>query len=320
MQPFIDWKIKSGTPVEIVDVATIGGASDIEQYIEDYYTNTGLTFVLLVGDAAQVPTSVAGGNDSDVAYSYVAGNDHYPDLFVGRFSAETESHVETQVQRVLDYEINPIADTAWYTKSIGIASDQGPGDDNEYDYEHIRNITDYNLLPFTYNYPYEFFDGSQGGNDATGNPNPTIVGDAIDSGATIINYTGHGSTFSWGSSGFSNNDIASLSNTGKLPFIFSVACVNGNFVNNTCFAEAWLRHEYNGEPAGAIATLMSTINQSWNPPMRGQDEMNDILTETYANNIKRTFGGIAMNGCTRIVCPRKSRIIYGFLVSTISEG
>ena len=297
MDPYIDWKVKSGTPVEIVDVATIGGASDIETFIENYYNDNGLTFVLLVGDAAQVPSSSIGGNDSDVAYSYIEGNDHYPDIFVGRFSAETGSQVETQVQRILDYEKFPIADTAWYSKSIGIASNQGPGDDNEMDYEHIRNISDLNLLPFTYNYDYEFFDGSQGGNDAGGNPNPGIVSDAVNSGATIINYTGHGSNTSWGTSGFSNNNVNNLTNNGKLPFIISVACVNGNFVNTTCFAEAWMRAENNEEPSGAIATLMSTINQSWNPPMRGQDEMNDILTESYSNNIKRTFGGITMNGC-----------------------
>lgn len=297
MDPYIDWKIKSGTPVEIVDVATIGGSSDIALYIENYYNDNGLTFVLLVGDAAQVPSSSIGGNDSDVAYSYVEGNDHYPDLFVGRFSAETEADVITHVQRVLDYEKFPISDTAWYSKSIGIASNQGPGDDNEMDYEHIRNISDLNLLPFTYNYDYEFFDGSQGGNDAGGNPNPGIVSDALNSGATIVNYTGHGSNTSWSTSGFSNNNVNNLTNNGKLPFIISVACVNGNFVNTTCFAEAWMRAENNGEPSGAIATLMSTINQSWNPPMRGQDEMNDILTETYSENIKRTFGGITMNGC-----------------------
>ena len=33
------------------------------------------------------------------------------------------------------------------------------------------------------------------------------------------------------------------------------------------------------------------------PPCDGQDEMNDILTEADQNNIKRTFGGITMNGC-----------------------
>jgi len=71
-------------------------------------------------------------------------------------------------------------------------------------------------------------------------------------------------------------------------------------VNSTCFAETWLRATHNDEPSGAIATLMSTINQSWNPPMCGQDEMVDILTESYTNNIKRTFGGLSMNGCMQM--------------------
>jgi len=297
IQPFADWKIKKGISCSIVDVGEIGGASDIKQFIQTAYDDNGLTFVLLVGDAAQVPSSTVSDNDSDVDYSYVAGSDHYPDLFVGRFSAETETQVTTMVVRTLEYETDPVTDTAWYTKAIGIASSQGPGDDNEYDYEHIRNIADNKLIPFTYNYAYEFFDGSQGGEDDPGNPNPAMVGAAVDSGATIINYTGHGSSTSWGSSGFSNSNINTLTNTHKWPFIISVACVNGNFVNYTCFAEAWIRASDNGEPTGALATLMSTVNQSWDPPMCGQDEMNDILTEAYEANIKRTFGGITMNGC-----------------------
>jgi gingipain R len=91
--------------------------------------------------------------------------------------------------------------------------------------------------------------------------------------------------------------VNNLTNNGMLPFILSVACVNGNFVSFTCFAEAWLRATFNGQPSGAIATLMSTINQYWDPPMRGQDEMVDILVESYPSNIRRTFGGICMNGC-----------------------
>jgi hypothetical protein len=46
--------------------------------------------------------------------------------------------------------------------------------------------------------------------------------------------------------------------------------------------------------------MASTINQSWDPPMEAQDEFNDILTETYPTNIKRTFGGISMNGCMKM--------------------
>ena len=300
MGDYIDWRTKTGTEVEMVDVATIGDAAAIKTYIANYYNDNGLTFVLLVGDAQQVPSSVIGGNDSDVDYSYVVGNDHYPDLFVGRFSAENTTHVATMVQRTIDYERYPMGglDAAWFNDAIGIGSnDSQVGDDNEHDYEHIRNIQNNKLIPFTYEYAYELFGGSQGGEDEPGQPNPSQVAAAVNSGGSIINYTGHGSTTSWSTSGFSNNDINNLTNTDKLPFIISVACVNGNFVGSTCFGEAWTRAEDNGEPTGAVATIMSTINQSWNPPMRGQDIMNDILTELEDGNIKRTFGGITMNGC-----------------------
>ena len=298
MQPFVDWKIKTGRQVEMVDVdEEVGGtSSDIEAYIEDYYNNNDLTYCLLVGDADQVPTGYASG-DSDNAYAYIEGDDSYPEIFMGRFSAENADEVSTQVTRTVNYEKEPYTDEEWYPNSISISSDQGPGDDNEYDYEHLRNIQD-DLNEFTYTYNYEYFDGSQGGNDDPGNPSPDDVAEGINSGSTVINYTGHGSTTSWSSSGFSNSDVNDLVNSGKLPFIWSVACVNGNFVGNTCFAEAWMRATNSeGEPTGAIATLMSTINQSWDPPMHGQDEMNDIFTEQFEDNIKRTFGGISFNGC-----------------------
>jgi hypothetical protein len=72
-------------------------------------------------------------------------------------------------------------------------------------------------------------------------------------------------------------------------------------MNGTCFAEAWLRASKNGEPTGAIAFLGSTINQSWNSPMAGQDEMTDILAESYPDNIKRTFAGLSLNGCALMI-------------------
>jgi len=303
MQPLVDWRNMSGTPCEMVDVATVGTtATAIKNYISNYYTTNGLTFVLLVGDNAQIPTNQGGGlgGPSDNAYGYLVGNDHYPDVFVGRFSAENIDQVETQVVRTIDYEKTPqLLTDDWYTSTIGIASNQGPGDDNEYDYQHIRNLQT-QMLAYTYIYNFELFDGSQGGHDATGNPTPSQVADAVNDGGTNIVYCGHGSATSWGTSGFSNSNVNALLNENKLPFIWSVACVNGNFLSTTCFAEAWLRAEHNGNPIGAVGFLGSTINQSWNPPMEGQDEMVSILVESYANNIKRTFGGLSMNGCMKM--------------------
>jgi hypothetical protein len=298
MQPFVDWKNTIGIPTEMVNVSTIGNSAAIKTYIANYYNTNGLTYVLLVGDAAQVPSSYSSG-DSDNNYSYIVGNDHYPDIFVGRFSAESNAHVQTQVQRTIDYELNPSTGYDWYTKSIAIGSDQGPGDDNEYDYQHLRNMQD-DLEAYNYTYSYELFDGSQGGNDASGNPSATMVGNDINSGASCILYTGHGSNTSWSSSGFSSTNVNSLINNDKLPFIWSVACVNGNFVGTTCFAEAWMRATNGSAPSGAVATLMSTINQSWDPPMEGQDEMVDVLVESYAGNIKRSFGGLSMHGCMKM--------------------
>jgi len=298
IQPFVDWKRQSGRQVEVVDVADIGNSSDIKAYLQDYYDTWGPAYCLLVGDAAQVPPSYNSG-DSDNDYTYVAGNDHYPDFFIGRFSAEDASQVTIQVERTLEYEKNPSTTFDWFTRCTGIGSDQGPGDDNEYDYEHVRNMQS-DLMNYTYTYNAELFDGSQGGNDDPGNPTPSMVSNEVNTGSSVILYTGHGSETAWSTSGFSNTDVNNLVNFGKYPFIWSVACVNGNFVNFTCFAEAWLRANQDGQPTGAVATLMSTINQSWNPPMEGQDEMVDILVESYSDNIKRTFGGLSMNGCMKM--------------------
>jgi PKD repeat protein len=178
-------------------------------------------------------------------------------------------------------------------------SDQGPGDDNEYDYQHIRNIRT-SLLGYTFSSVGELYDGSQGGEDQTGNPTSASVAAEVNAGRAIINYTGHGSQTSWGTTGFSNSGVDALTNNNMWPFIWSVACVNGDFTGATCFAEAWLRASNANGPTGAVATLMSTINQSWNPPMEGSDEMNAVLVESYAGNIKRSFGGLSMNGCMKM--------------------
>jgi len=299
--PFAEWKRKTGIPTEIIDVASIGGSSAIKTFVENYYYDNGLTFLLLVGDAAQVPTHSTGSvSASDNSYGYITGDDSYPELFVGRFSAETPEQVATQVARSIKYEQDPVVSSDWLTKGLGIASSQGPGDDDELDYEHVRNMQ-LDLSSYSYTYFSELFDGSQGGEDEPGNPTPLMVSDKVNEGAGLILYTGHGSTTSWGTSGFSNSQVNTLTNTNMLPFIWSVACVNGAFTGGTCFAEAWLRAtDSDGEPTGAIATLMSTISQSWDPPMEAQDEMVDILVESYTDNIRRTFGGISMNGCMQM--------------------
>jgi hypothetical protein len=287
MMPFYEWKIMKGIPTEMINVSEIGNANDIATHIDTYYHTEGLTFVLLVGDDTQLPTLYLNSYACDPGYSYVEGSDHYPDLFVGRFSAENPNDLITQIERSVEYEKTPQDGAEWYHKGTGVASNLGPGDDGEYDDEHMDNIrTD--LLVYTYTEVDQIYDPYG---------TATMVATAVNDGRSIINYCGHGSRTSWSSTGFSNSHVNQLVNDNMLPFIISVACYNGAFDGATCFAEAWMRATNNDEPTGSIANFMSAKSQGWNPPMDAQDEIVDILVESYPDNIKHSFGALCFNGC-----------------------
>jgi hypothetical protein len=294
IQPYVNWKKQKGFQVDVYDVATIGNANNIKTFIQNQYNqNDNLVFVQLVGDAAQIPSLSSGGGGADPKYGMIVGNDAYVDLFVGRFSAETVAHVNTQVERTVWYERDIAAGATWLAKGIGIGSNQGAGqgDDGQSDIVHLNVIRDF-LLSYGYTHVDQIYDPS--GTAAQ-------VSNALNDGRGIINYTGHGSDTSWSSTGFSNSHVNSLTNDYKLPFINSVACVNGNFVSLTCFAEAWLRatNNTNGNPTGAIGMFASSVNQSWAPPMAAQDEAIDMIcgVNNYAGTpeVMTTMGGLWFN-------------------------
>lgn len=292
MTPFVDWKNQKGITTEMVNISQVSSsnsASQIKSYIQNYYNqHSDLVYVLLVGDYAHISSPSYGGGVSDPEYTKVAGNDDYPDIFVGRFSAESLADVQTQVKRTLDFEKNGYNNMSWYKKGIGIASNQGPGHNGEYDNQHMDIIRG-KLLGAGYTEIDQIYA-----------PYATAqaVSNSLNAGRGIINYCGHGSPTSFGTTGFNTTNIKNLNNATKLPFIISVACVNGKFYDRTCFAEVWLRSkDSNGNPIGAIGTYMSTVNQPWIPPMTGQDAINDIIV----NKSVKTFGAICYTGASKML-------------------
>jgi gingipain R len=291
IKPLVDWKNQKGQITKLVSYQEAGGSSaNLKTYITNQYNSEeGLVFVLLIGDSQHIPPMYKSG-DSDPAYGHIVGTDSYAEAFIGRFSAESIADVQTQVARTITYERDLTTEDTWLEVGMGIASSEGggsQGDNGESDIQHM-NIIRNKLLNYTYTTVHQVYDpGAQAS---------TVIAN-LNNGLGITNYVGHGSDYTWVTSGFGVSHMSSLTNVNKLPFIFDVACVNGNFVNKTCFAEAFIRAKTADGPTGTIAIMASTINQSWNSPMRGQDEMNDILVESYENNIKRTYGGIGVNGC-----------------------
>ncbi len=288
VEPLVAHKNGIGIPTTAVGVGSIGNsAAAIGGYIADQYASSNLTFVLLVGDAGQVATPYVGYAAADPTYAQVSGNDNYPDILVGRFSAESASQVDTQVSRTIEYETMPATTQSWFSKGMGIGSEEGPGDDGEYDWVHIDHIRD-DLLAYGYTEVDEFYGW---------NASASSVRSALNEGRGIVNYCGHGWEGGWVTTGFDTSDVNALTNTSRLPFIVTVGCNVGEFDHGTCFAESWLRATSGGSPTGAIAFYGSTISQSWDPPMSAQDEFNDLLVaEQYIS-----FGALAFAGACRMM-------------------
>ena len=300
IQPYIDWKRQRGFVVHTQVVST---GTNVKSIIQTAYNNNpSLLYVQLVGDWADIKSDLGTTQSApmDPYMGCVAGSDYYPELIIGRFSASSAAQVTVQVNKAISYEKNPDMSGTWYKNALGIASNEGAGsgDDGEGDTPHMEVIRVNKLSTYTYSNVYTQYQPS-----ATA----SAVANYVNAGLGVINYCGHGSETTFVTSGYSNTNVNSSTNGSKLPFIFSVACVNGKFHMTTgdCFAEAWLRKE-NG---GAVATIMSTINQPWQPPMRGQDYFNDILiggynytanpgegTSTTAADKRTTFGSITFNG------------------------
>lgn len=298
IQPYIDWKRQKGYNVTKEVVAT---GTEVNQLVQDAYdANNNLLYVQMVGDWADIQCETLNfGAPMDPQVGCVVGNDEYADICIGRISANSPDDVTVQVNKIINYEKNPEVGGTWYSVATGIASNEGSGigDDGESDWQHNDVIWNNKLDPFTFDGYNPIYDPGA---------SSSMVSTAVNAGTSVINYTGHGSMTSWGTTGFSNSNIANLTNGDKLPFIVSVACNNGDFHQGTCFAESWVRKE----DGGAVMMLAASISQPWAPPMRGQDYFMDILIGGYdyssqpgqsgisTEEQRTTLGAIVFNGLT----------------------
>jgi len=283
MKPFVAWKKKIGIKVDMVPLSKVGKTNtDIKAYIQAEYDKGGLTNILLVGDAQHIPTNkgVNERADSDPCYTKLAGDDHVPDAMISRISAEDEAGVAYQVAKIINYEAYPTQNKSWYTRLLGVGSAEG----RPADYTYIDDIKKTLIAKGIMTDGFNAYDPGAKAQQVT---------DAVNEGVALINYLGHGSGTSWGTTRFSNRDMSSLKNGNMLPIIFDVACVNGRFVNFTGFGEAWMRAGNIDNPAGAVGYCGSTTNMAWIPPIHVQAEINKVF---IADKAYKTFGGLFFNG------------------------
>ena len=297
---FAHWKEQVGVRCHFLKLDdSIIFPEDIHHEITAYYDSIpDILYLLLVGDFDEIPSYLYKQflNDdyySDTYYGFIDGNDYVPELLVGRLSGN-EAQNRIQIDKSIFYERYDIHNN--YERNIMlIASDQGAniGDDNETDWEHLRGIGQY-LSDSVGMIPAEYFDGSQGHLDATGDPTKDDIKDGINDGKGFIFYTGHGDFSVMNTGSFFTMHVKQLENYEELPIVISAACNHGKHIGLDCMAEVFVTNTKNDRFTGSVAFTGSTILMSWAPPMETQDEFARLMNP-HSSDYKSTIGAAFYN-------------------------
>ncbi len=278
LSPFVKWKTEEGyhvTVATIPDSIAQGDTLSVRNYILNAYNNWTIppTFVLLVGDVGQISnwwSSAADDPANDLWYSLMDSGDTFPDLFIGRFSATTDSMLSVIVNKVLSYEQTLWgADTLWANKAFFIAS---------------ADPDNHTIAEATHSYcmgivrAHGMITDSLWGYSTSGCP--TIITNTVNDGRAMVTYSGHGSETGWADYGdlqYSVSDLYSnFTNGVKLPFEETYACLTGHYTTEECFQEAWQR----APDKGAAAAFGSSVTSYWDEDDILQRRLYDELFDT----------------------------------------
>ena len=196
----------------------------------------------------------------------------------------------------------------WVTRLIGIASDYRVASfkDNEYMRNELKKyISSIDQTRIKNSY-VELFDGYIGSGsdpsvtpdlnvyDPIGNPTSTDLENAINTGATIIEYIGHGTDTKLQTTNFDLTNVDNLHNTDKYFLFISVACLIGAFHNSDTLS---LAEKFQiAENAGSIAVFASSVEQTWEEPKQLLSAINKLIQKSPEKNI--TIGELFFEGVT----------------------
>jgi len=256
---FVDWKTQRGFNVVLAVTGTpeVGSTtSSIQSYIHDLYDNATAalpapSFVLFVGDVADMPTFSEGGDATDRPYCAVDG-DLVPDIYYGRFSCTNATQLQAMIDKSLTYDQYTMADPSYLDEvtliagvDSGYASSHGNGQIN-YGTDNYFNAA-HGITDNTWLYPA-----------SSGSVESAII-QTVNDGVAYINYTAHGSQTSWSDPSFTQSNINSLTNDGKYCLAVGNCCLTSTYDYSECFAETWLR----AADKGAIGYIGGSNSTYW---------------------------------------------------------
>ncbi len=260
LEPLVEWKRRSGHPVQVAPLSVTGSiANEIQNYIANAYTIGDIPpeYVVLVGDVDggyAVPTffieSIMTDDCTDLPYTLIEGNDYFPEMLIGRLSISTLTELIVIVNKILSYERSPnVSGANWFERGLVVANaDYNPLYQILSSPRHTKLWVREMMLESGFeNVDTAFYPAQQ---------SPMFISDPINQGVSFVNYRGYGHYIGWAGPYFSILEVYNtLSNINMLPVVTSIVCGGGNFAyeNSPCFGEAWIRVGTPLSPHGAVA-------------------------------------------------------------------
>lgn len=287
------WKNRKGISTEMVVIDQIGNTpGQIKTYIRNKRNGLSrLRYVMLLGDFDHiVPETIQGGTfGSNITdYYYATENDPatpnsfvFPWLSVGRIPVRNTNDANKVVEKIIEYEKNPPADTHYYKRIVVAAffqEDNAPGtpgygtDDRAYlkTMEEIRNFLvsigfEVERIYVSNNPAPKFYiDGTPIPADVQAafmkeNTASDRLIKATNEGQLIIGHRDHGSESGWAHPPFTLNHLDRIA-TATPSIFFSINCLTGLFDEiNENFAEKLIRI------TGAAPSLVAAtrVSHTW---------------------------------------------------------
>ena len=263
LDDFIAWKQRQGLVVDVAytDDPQVGTTTtSISNFIKSLYdyatdANPAPTFVLLVGDVAQIPafsTHVSGESHvTDLYYFTWTDGDNIPDCYYGRFSAQNASQLANILDKTLQYEQFTMPDPSYLNDAVLVA-----GTDGNFGPTHANGQINYlanNYVNTAFGYSNVYVHLYNSSSQAA-----TIRAE-IGAGVGYANYTAHCSPSGWADPVFETNHIPSMNNADKYGFMVGNCCQSNQFNDDECFGEALLR----AEKKGAVGYIGGSNSTYW---------------------------------------------------------
>lgn len=265
LQDFILWKTQKGFNVVEAYTDVIGTTtSSIKTYLQDLYENpvddVAPTFVLLVGDVAQIPTfsGTAGSHKTDLYYFEYTG-DKLPEVFYGRFSAESVEELQPQIDKTLEIEKFEMPDPSYLDNVVLVA-----GVDQTYAPTYGNGAINYANTYYTnsengINSYYYLYGDASGVMSSSSSEASASIRSYISAGVSFSNYTAHCGVSGWSDPSFSISHIDGLTNEHMYPLIIGNCCQSNTFNSDDCFGEEILM----AANKGAVGYIGGSNNTYW---------------------------------------------------------